>query len=322
MAITLGTNISSLRINNGLNTITTALSDSMQRLSSGLKINGAKDDAAGLVISQSMQAKIQSSEQAMANIQTAQAFLTVAEDGMVSITDHLQRINDLLTNMANDSNDLNSRTASANEIVERLDEINRLTSSTDFNGKKMLDGSADSIIIQLGGDSTQDSILEIANALTNCYTSAGGLNVKLPDNLNPSAFKTAGGETVYKQNDGKYLKDDGTEVTVADPTTLTALFDPTNANCRAYMADIQDSISTLTSKRGLLGAYENRLESSYDSLSIRVESLKEGQSVYTDTDVAKESTNYVRQQILEQLNVSLLTQSNSMQQMALNLIGG
>ena len=119
MAITLGTNISSLKITNGINNITTALADSMERLSSGLKINSAKDDAAGLVISENMQARIQSSEQAMQNIQTSEAFLTVAEDGMVSITDHLQRINDLLTNMANDTNDIDSRTASANEIVER-----------------------------------------------------------------------------------------------------------------------------------------------------------------------------------------------------------
>ncbi len=321
MTITLGTNISSLKITNGLNLTTKAIEKSMERLSSGLKINRAKDDAAGLVISENMQAKIQSSERAMANIQTAEAFLTVAEDGMVSITDHLQRINDLLTDMANDSNNVDSRTASANEIIERLEEVNRLASSTNFNGRKMLDGSTDSIIIQLGPDSTEDSILEIAGALTNCYTSAAGLNLPLPDNLNPNAFDN-GGTPVYLQKDGKYLDADGNEVTVADPTTLTTLFDPTNPNCRAYMAQIQEKIGELATKRGLLGAYENRLESSYDSLSLRVESLKEGQAVYTDTDVAKESTNYVRQQILEQLNVSLLTQSNSMQQMALSLIGG
>ena len=295
MAITLGTNISSLKITNGINNITTALADSMERLSSGLKINSAKDDAAGLVISENMQARIQSSEQAMQNIQTSEAFLTVAEDGMVSITDHLQRINDLLTNMANDTNDIDSRTASANEIVERLEEIDRLASSTNFNGMKMLDGSTDSIIVQLGPDSTEDSILEIAGALSNCYTSAQGLNIILPDELNPNAFDNAG-QTVYLQDDGTYVDNTGATVTIGDPSTLT--------------------------QRGLLGAYGNRLESSYDSLSIRVESLKEGQSVYTDTDVAKESTNYVRQQILEQLNVSLLTQSNSTQQLALSLLGG
>lgn len=321
MAITLGTNISSLKITNGINNITTALADSMERLSSGLKINSAKDDAAGLVISENMQARIQSSEQAMQNIQTSEAFLTVAEDGMVSITDHLQRINDLLTNMANDTNDIDSRTASANEIVERLEEIDRLASSTNFNGMKMLDGSTDSIIVQLGPDSTEDSILEIAGALSNCYTTAQGLNIILPDELNPNAFDNAG-QTVYLQDDGTYVDNTGATVTIGDPSTLTPKFDPTNANCREYMAEIQEAIGRLTTQRGLLGAYGNRLESSYDSLSIRVESLKEGQSVYTDTDVAQESTNYVRQQILEQLNVSLLTQSNSTQQLALSLLGG
>ena len=322
MAITLGTNLASLRINNSLNLVTDSISSTMDRLSSGLKINSAKDDAAGLVISQNMQARIQSSEQAMANIQTAEAFLTIAEDGMVSITEHLQRINDLLTNMANDSNDVTSRTASANEIIERLDEINRLSDSTEFNGRAMLDGSTDSIIVQLGPDSTENSILEIAGALSDCHTSAAGLNCLLPDNLNPKAFKTTDDKVVYRQDDGKYLDEDGNEVTVANPSTLESLFDPTNENCRSYMQIVQDAITKLSGNRGLLGAYENRLSSSYDSLSIRVESLKAGQSVYTDTDIAKESTRYANQQILQQVNVSLLAQANSLQQLALSLIGG
>ena len=97
MAITLGTNITSLISTRNLNSSTAALSAVMERLSSGLKINCAGDDAAGLVISENMEAQISSSEQAQQNIQTAQSFLAVAEDGMVSISDHMQRINDLLT---------------------------------------------------------------------------------------------------------------------------------------------------------------------------------------------------------------------------------
>lgn len=288
MAITLGTNIPSLRINNVLNASTTKLSDTLEKLSTGLKINQAKDDAAGLVISENMAARIDSSNQAMKNIQTAKSFLAVAEDGMVSVSDHLQRINDLLTNMANDTNDTVSRKASIDEIIERLDEINRLAKTTDFNGKNMLDGTAKSIIVQLGSDSSENSILDISKSLSNCFTSAGGLNVELPDNLNPAK---------------------------------AGAYDPNNANCRAYMKSIQDAISTLASNRGLLGAYENRLESSYDSMSQRVESLQEAKGVYTDADIALEATNYTSKQILQQMNVSLLANSNSMQSLALSLLG-
>ena len=143
MAITLGTNIPAFVSRMYLNSANDSLTATMERLSSGKKINKAGDDAAGLVISENMESLVRGSKQAMTNIQTAESFLTVAEDGMVSISDHLQRVNDLLVNMANDTNDINSRTAAVREIIERIDEINRLADSTNFNGRTMLDGSTD-----------------------------------------------------------------------------------------------------------------------------------------------------------------------------------
>ncbi len=288
MAITLGTNVPAFVTRMKLNSVTSDLTSTMERLSTGLRINKAGDDAAGLVISENMKAFISSSKQAMNNIQTAENYLNVAEDGMVSISDHFQRINDLLTNMANDTNDIDSRTAAVREIVERLDEINRLAESTNFNGRTMLDGSAINaqIIVQMGPDETELSTLDISPALTDCHVSA--LGALLPDNLNPD-----------------------------DPA-----FDPTNENCRAYMAMVQDAISEITTRRGLLGAFENRMESSYDSLSIRIESLESAKSIYTDTDIAEEATNLASQQIMQQINVSILSVANSMQQTALSLLGG
>ena len=288
MAITLGTNVPAFVTRMKLNSVTGDLSTTMERLSTGLKINKAGDDAAGLVISENMKAFISSSKQAMNNIQTAESYLNVAEDGMVSITEHFQRINDLLTNMANDTNDIESRTAAVREVIERLDEINRLAETTNFNGRTMLDGSAVNaqIIVQMGPDETELSTLDISPALTDCHVSA--LGALLPDNLNPD-----------------------------DPA-----FDPTNENCRNYMAMVQDAISQITTRRGLLGAYENRMESSYDSLSTRIESLETAKSIYTDTDIAEEATNLTSQQIMQQINVSILSVANSMQQTALSLLGG
>lgn len=287
MAITLGQNLTAFSTRMNLNKVTTSLSETMERLSSGLKINRSSDDAAGLVISENMEAVIRSSRQAMNNIQTAKSYLAVAEDGMVSISDHYQRINDLLTNMANGTNDINSNTAAVREIIERLEEINRLADSTNYNGKEMLDGTAGSIIVQIGGTADKEtSTLDISAALSDCHVST--MMTTLPDNLNPDK----------------------------------ADFNPNNENCRAYMKTVQEAIAQISTRRGLLGAYENRMESSYDSMTARIESLEEGKSVYTDTDIAEEATNMVQKQIMQQINVSVLTNANSMQSLALSLLGG
>ncbi len=293
MSITLGTNIPAHTARTKLDSVVGNLTKTMERLSSGVKINRAGDDAAGLAISQNMEATIRGSRQAMNNIQNAKSYLAIAEDGMVSISEHFQRINDLLTNMANDTNDDNSRTASVREIIERLSEIDRLAKTTNFNGRTMLDGNIDPetgeskpIVIQMGPSKDETSTLDISAALSKCFVSSFGAT--LPTNLDPD-----GGE-----------------------------FKPTNENCRAYMGIIQNAIATLSTRRGLLGAYENRIDSSYDNMTIRIESLESAKSNYVDTDIAKEATNLTHNQILEQVNIAMLTQANSLQSMALSLLGG
>lgn len=327
MAITLGVNIPSYNARVNLNSVTDSLTKSMAKLSSGRKINVAGDDAAGLVISENMEALIRGSKQAQANIQTASSFLTIAEDGMVSIGDHLQRINDLLVNMANDTNDVESRKAAVDEIIERLDEINRLAESTNFNGRVMLGEkkAGEKIIVQLGPDETAQSYIDISSALTDCHVEK--LGVTLPFNLNPNVVYADDGTTPILKNpeDGKYYKADGGEfagpVTQAEAGTAKSAFNPTNKDCRDYMAEIQDAISTLSTCRGLIGAYENRMQSSYDSMTTRIESLESAKSVYTDTDVAQEATNMSRLQILQQYNVAILQNANTIPQLALSLLG-
>lgn len=324
MAITLGTNIPAFVSRMYLNSANDSLTATMERLSSGKKINKAGDDAAGLVISENMESLVRGSKQAMTNIQTAESFLTVAEDGMVSISDHLQRVNDLLVNMANDTNDINSRTAAVREIIERIDEINRLADSTNFNGRTMLDGSTDEIYVQMGPDETETSYIEISSALTDCHSKA--LDVDLPAVLNPDALKYNDGtdKIAIPNPDGTGYVDSETGAPVAsvDPDVNESAFDPTNENCRAYMEKVQAAISELSTRRGMLGAYENRMQSSYDSLSTRIESLESAKSVYVDSDIAEESTNFAQQQIMQQINISILSSANAMQQSALSLLGG
>ena len=109
---------------------------------------------------------------------------------------------------------------------------------------------------------------------------------------------------------------------ITDPDDFESAFDPSNENCRAYMEKVQAAISELSTRRGMLGAYENRMQSSYDSLSTRIESLESAKSVYVDSDIAEESTNFAQQQIMQQINISILSSANAMQQSALALLGG
>lgn len=344
MAITLGTNIPSYTARVNLNNVTDKLANTMEKLSTGLKINKAADDSAGLVISQNMEALIRGSKQAQANIQNATSFLTIAEDGMVGISEHLQRINDLLVNMANDTNDINSRNAAVEEIIERLNEINRLADSTNFNGKLMLGKKEtdEKIIVQMGPDESSTSVLDIAPALSDCHTDPTALNVDLPLNLNPKAkYATkadgtkADGAITYVPKE--FTETDGTKKTYyipyGDTTTDNKIekadydalkgteFDPTNKNCRDYMVNIQNAIAKLSTQRGLLGAYENRMDSAFDSMAIRIESLETAKSYYVDTDIAEEATNLSSQQIIQQYNVALLANANTLPQLALQLIG-
>lgn len=329
--ISLGTNVNSLLCINQLNKNTGNLQTTMERLTTGLKINSAKDDAAGLVISENMKADTQASQQAMYNIQNGESALSVAESGMSQISDYLKRINDLLTNMANDTNSHSSRAASAEEIVERFKEINRLCRSTSFNEKVLLDGSQTEFFIQLGPDETVDSCIDIAPALGNCFTSAGGLDVEIPVVLNPKAGIDDSGDYWVIQADGTYRKcdedgnyDAGTAAKTTPPTGWVQgnVFNPTNENCRAYMGKVQTSIDTLAFQMGLLGAYENRMESSYDSLNARKVALQESISYYTDTDIAETASNLTKNQILQQFSVSMLATANSLPQQALALVGG
>ena len=336
MAITLGTNIASNASRMQLNKVTDALSSTFKKLSTGRKINAAGDDAAGLVISQNMQAKIDGSKQAMQNIQTAQSFLTIAEDGMVSIADHFQRINNLLTNMANDTNDTDSRTAAVREIIERLKEINRLAESTNFNGMNMLDGSTKTIVVQMGPDDDEKtSALDISSALTDCHLSE--FKAELPPELNPDALqKTEGENTIVlipnpntdKSIDTEYVKvtknEDGSYTYEAYSGTtegFTSAFNPNNNTCRTYMGVIQKAIADIATQRGLLGAYENRMQSSYESLTTRIESLETAKVPYTDTDIAEQATALARSQILEQVNVAVMQNANTLPQLALSLLG-
>ena len=194
----------------------------------------------------------------------------------------------------------------------------------------------------MGPDDTPTSVLDISPALTDCHTYEDGLNVDLPLNLNPHA-KYAVDADGNRVADAKtyvpkeFVENDGSKKTyyipLGEETTDNKIekeeyealggseFDPTNLNCRKYMKNIQAAISTLSTNRGLLGAYENRMDSAYDAMNISIASLETAKSYYTDTDIAEEATNMSAQQIMQQYNVAILANANTLPQLALSLIG-
>ena len=308
MAISVNTNVPSLIAQNSLNRSLSAMEKAMQQLTTGKRINNAGDDAAGLVISENMKVQINGSNKAMDNVQDAQNFAAVAEGGMITIGDHLQRINELLIQGANDTNSTESRKAILVEIKQRLDDINVISKATQFNGRTMLDGSFDpndpdkQFIVQIGPYSDTANpdnplnTIDISGAFADCHISVLGIGtstdsgtvngIMLPPELDPD-----------------------------DPA-----FDPTGDNFRLYMDTIQAAVGTVTDARGLLGGYLNRMTANYDNLSIMVENLTTAKSRITDTDVAEASSEMIKQQILEQVSGSMLTQANQLPSLALSLI--
>ena len=260
MAISVNTNVPSLIAQNSLNKSLSAMEKAMQQLTTGLKINNAGDDAAGLVISENMRVQINGSNKAMDNVQDAQNFAAVAEGGMITIGDHLQRINELLIQGANDTNSVESRQAILVEVKQRLEDINVIAQSTQFNGRTMLDGTFDPndpdkrFIVQIGPYSdTQNAdnplnTLDISGAFTDCHLSTLGI-----------------GTTTGAAYDGIILP---AELDPDDPA-----FDPTGDNFRLYMDTVQAAITEVTEARGLLGGYLNRMTSTYDNLTITVENM-------------------------------------------------
>lgn len=310
MAIRVNTNVSSLIAQNRLNANVKSLEKAMTQLSTGYRINVAGDDAAGLAIAERLKFQISGSEKAMDNIEDGKNFVQIAEGGMITVGDHLQRINELLVQGASDINDTEARRSIMVEIDQRLIDINNIANSMNYNGQKLLDGSLKQMIIQVGaGTDAETNTIDVKKSLTDCNLSAlgkvsvdaGGQGLNLPDCLNPNSADF-GSETAIQ-----------TYVGTADAAFGDAF--------RKYMEDVQFSINTISSARGLLGAYTNRMDATYDNLSQTVENLETAKSRIIDADIAQASSDMVKYQILEQTATAVLAQANQLPALAIQLIG-
>ena len=289
MAIIVNTNMSALKTQANLNSATNSLNTALNRMSTGLKINSAADDAAGMFVASNLNTQIRGSKIAQSNVATGINVLQTAEGDYGVIEDNLLRIRDLATQAANGVYDGKSLKAMKDEVDARVAEINRVAKSSNFNGLSLLDGQGipdTGLRLQVGAnsDSTMNAIYVEANVFANASA---------------QALKLYGADATF--------------------TTIEKAFENSSAAAQ-FIADVDVALQDVTTRKATIGAVQNRLNSAADSLVTTVENATSAKSTIMDADIAEESANYTKAQILQQTSATLLVQANQLPSLALNLI--
>ena len=305
MAIIVNTNISALKTRTNLNNATNSLNQALERMSTGYKINSAKDDAAGLYVATGLETQIRGSKVALNNISTGNNVLQTVEGDLDAILDNLNRIRDLATQAANSVYDTDAMNAMKQETDARIAEIERLSLASNFNGLQLLAGGNDletnGLRLQVGANANADANAIVVDGEIFQKTDATklGTGVEAGD-LNGGPEITAG-------------------MSVADAAEVAFNAATTAAD---FIAVLDDAIDTISSRKSTIGAFMNRLESAEASLTTTIENATAAKSTIMDADIAEESAEYTKQQILQQTSSALLVQANNLPSLALNLIGG
>ena len=334
MALYVNTNVSSLNAKRNLSNSTSSLDTTYKRLASGLRINSAKDDAAGLQISNRLTSQINGLEQGNRNAQDGISYSQTAEGAMDEITNMLQRVRTLALQSANGTNNAKDRIAIQQEVTQLCDEINRVSVSTTFGGTKILNGDGGITVAASGnnaftatGNATGDKDIVFQVGADANQTIGVDLGLK-----NGAGFDIAGLTSNLTKADGTAFKQaditaDGTgtfvAISAADSSTGKAnvAFDVTTADsAQNVLAVIDKYVQTVDSKRAELGAVQNRLESTIRNQSNINENVSDARSRIRDTDFAVETANMSQQNILQQASQTILSQANQRPQIALSLL--
>ena len=279
MGISILTNTASLNAQRNLNSTQSALSASIGRLSSGMRINQASDDAAGLGISENLKADLRSLGQAQRNANDGISLTQVAEGSMNEMTGIVTRMRELAVQSANQTLGSTERGYIQTEYKELQGEINRISAVTEFNGQKLLDGSASAgLAFQVGMNATSNDRLSMV--VTKLTTS------------------TLGSASLH--------------VASAKLDTVT--------NARASLAVFDKAIEQLSTARSKVGATQNRMQVTISNLAVAQENLSAANSRIRDVDVAAESSNLTKSQILSQAGLAVLAQANQLPNSALSLL--
>lgn len=302
MGLYINTNVSSLNAQRNLMNTTKSLDTSYTRLASGLRINSAKDDAAGLQIANRLTSQINGLDQGNRNANDGISVAQTAEGAMDEITSMLQRMRTLAQQSANGSNNTDDRVALQQEYTQLITEIDRVAKDTTFGGQNLLNGNYFGTF-QVGADAGQTITFKMTSAFT----------------LNGIATATKGSATV--QSVATADKYSVTKSTTAATTTSVGSIQTASA-AQLAMANLDFMIKVVDSKRAELGAVQNRFDSTIRNQANVSENVSAARSRIRDADFATETANLTKQNILQQAASTILGQANQRPQSALSLLQG
>jgi flagellin len=286
MGLRIQTNVEAFNAHRQLTATADKAAKAMEKLSSGYRINRAADDAAGLAISEKMEAQIGGLDQAQRNAQDGVSLVQTAEGALGEVHSMLQRIRDLKVQASNDTLAGEDKEAIGSEVAQLAKEITDIRGQTQFNGIKLLDGSKSSVSFQVGANSG-----ETIDVDTQDITSAG--------------FGTGGMNAI---------------VALSADTAASAAGAASAAFSSVTLDNIDDAIKAVSSLRGTFGAVQNRLDHRLNNLSTYQENLVASESRIKDVDMASEMVNFSKLQILQQAGTSMLAQANHAPQSVLSLL--
>ncbi len=288
MASTINTNLISLNAQRNLNTSQSSLSTTMQRLSSGLRVNSAKDDAAGLAIAERMNAQVRGMNVAMRNANDGISMAQTAEGALSKIGENLQRMRELAVQAANDTNGGNDRSSLDKEFKQLSQEIARVVSSTQFNGRQLLNTSA-AAIFQVGANTGSDNQIQL-----DAVDLSAGSALDVVTTATPATLNGALGSLLGTSTDA--------------------------VAARSSMAAIDTALDQVNNTRATFGAAQNRFEAVIANLQVAAENTAASRSRIMDADFAAETANLSRTQILQQAGTAMVAQANQLPQSVLKLI--
>lgn len=284
MALTINTNLSSLIVQSNLSKATSSLNNAIERMTTGYKINHAADNAAGYSIARNWETQLGSLDVAADNAATGADMMTTLEDTYSLVSSHLQRVRDLTEQAANGTYGSDSLKAIQSEITARLEEVDRIAANCEFNGLKMMDGSMGDINLQVGLYGSTDSQITLDASLFE----KGDIKSLFGEEKADVAEKCAG---------------------LKKGTAASSMLDK-----------IDKVINEISGRVTTLGAAQNRIESAVESIGVQTENITSSLSTLRDADVAEESSNYIKAQILQQASATLLATANQTPSIALNLL--
>ena len=293
------------------------VSKNIERLSSGLRINSAADDASGLVISESLRAQSAGLQQASRNTNDAINVVKTAEGALNEVHSLLINIRSLVVHAANvGANDTAARTADQKAIAQAVNSIDRIASTTQFNNKNLLDGSASATAAAVPVTGASPLIFQVG--------ANGGQTVSV--DIKSAHSADVGKATAYTKSDGtagtitggSLSQLGGTGTPTLDVASAT---DPTGDNAQKALAIVDQAIKDVSDSRGSLGAIQSsELESNVRSLAVAQQNTDASESTIRDTDLSSEIVNFTKNQILVQAGTSALAQANQAPQAILKLL--